>query len=354
MFIDFWSVLVHSDSTFISIKLNHGGYFVGLSKRLYMEGEVDYFDFIDPGMLTVDELKDIARRIKYAEPIRLYYVVPGSNLEDGYEYGNSTDYASVSEHRSICSSSDEDITGGKKEKFIEFNVDTDMEDSQFIVEMLFADNNEFKRAIWAHGIKERRNFQFKKDDLVRVRAKYCPEDCKCVCHARKVKNEETFQIRTYFGEHTYSKVWSNKLCNSNVVSDCQGLRAKKKALMKVTRQVAEQYAFLERYIVELLRSNPNSTVLLKTDDHEIYRFQIMYVCFETCKKGYTKGCRKLICVDGCHLKAPGRGQLLTAIGIDPSNSFYLVNYAAVEVKNKDSWSWFLKLVIDDIHIEDSK
>ncbi|KAL3530179.1 hypothetical protein ACH5RR_009501 [Cinchona calisaya] len=50
--------------------------------------------------------------------------------------------------------------------------------------------------------------------------------------------------------------------------------------MKVTVQVAEQHAVLERYIAELLRSNPDSIELLKTDDHEIDRFQRMYITFE--------------------------------------------------------------------------
>ncbi|KAL3530178.1 hypothetical protein ACH5RR_009500 [Cinchona calisaya] len=74
---------IDDDSTFISVKLNHGGYFIKSPKRLNMEREVDYFNFIDPGTLTVDELKEITGRIKYPKPIRLYYLVPGSNLKDG-------------------------------------------------------------------------------------------------------------------------------------------------------------------------------------------------------------------------------------------------------------------------------
>ncbi|KAL3530180.1 hypothetical protein ACH5RR_009502 [Cinchona calisaya] len=74
--------------------------------------------------------------------------------------------------------------------------------------------------------------------------------------------------------------------------------------MKVTVQVAEQHAVLERYVAELLRSNLDSAVLLKTHDHDIDRW--------------------------LPSKSTWWDQLLTAIGIDPNNSFYLVAYATIK------------------------
>ncbi|CAI9300170.1 unnamed protein product [Lactuca saligna] len=42
------------------------------------------------------------------------------------------------------------------------------------------------------------------------------------------------------------------------------------------------------------------------------------------------------------------GQLLAAIGRDANNHIYPVAWAVVEVENKESWKWFLDLLIDDI------
>ncbi|KAL3498680.1 hypothetical protein ACH5RR_041412 [Cinchona calisaya] len=236
--------------------------------KLYMEREVDYFDFIDPDMLTIDELKEIAGRIKYLEPIRLYYLVPGSNLEDGIidiqderdvkemlnhlpkkrllqlyliasnddspserewtssnekehvigvgtskqwkytiEYFVKHDYDSSekgSMYDSNYSSSYEDErsyeqTIDKKVKAMGWGscnsvknhveiedkgqdkqVVQDMDDPKFTIEMLFANKNEFRRAIRTHEIKEMRDVQFKKHDLMRVRAKCHPEGWKWV------------------------------------------------------------------------------------------------------------------------------------------------------------------------------
>ena len=80
------------------------------------------------------------------------------------------------------------------------------------------------------------------------------------------------------------------------------------------------------------------------------RFRRLYIFLQACKSGYLRGCRKLIGVDGCHLKGEYTGQLLTAIGIDSNNAMYPLAYCLVEVENKDTWSWFLELIKVDLGI----
>lgn len=75
----------------------------------------------------------------------------------------------------------------------------------------------------------------------------------------------------------------------------------------------------------------------------------MYFCWEACKEGY-KFCRKLIGVDGCHLKNKYGGQLLTAVGIDGNDSIFPLAYAIVEGETKPSWTWFLQLLKKDLEI----
>ncbi|KAL0430654.1 UNVERIFIED_CONTAM: hypothetical protein Sradi_0691400 [Sesamum radiatum] len=55
------------------------------------------------------------------------------------------------------------------------------------------------------------------------------------------------------------------------------------------------------------------------------------------------GCRPVIGVDGCHLKGPYGGVLLTAVSIDPNN-LYPLAYAVVAGETRESWQWFLELL----------
>ncbi|GKC21567.1 pentatricopeptide repeat-containing protein [Tanacetum coccineum] len=66
------------------------------------------------------------------------------------------------------------------------------------------------------------------------------------------------------------------------------------------------------------------------------------------KEGWKLGCRKVIALDGCFLKKPSVGEILTAIGRDANNHIYPVAWAVVNVENKDNWRWFLDLLGDDL------
>ncbi|KAI5349022.1 hypothetical protein L3X38_001909 [Prunus dulcis] len=77
----------------------------------------------------------------------------------------------------------------------------------------------------------------------------------------------------------------------------------------------------------------------------------MYICLGVLKQGFKVGCVPFIGLDGCHLKNPYRRQLLSAIGLDANNRTWVIAHAQVEVENKESWIWFLKLLVKDIELE---
>lgn len=109
-----------------------------------------------------------------------------------------------------------------------------------------------------------------------------------------------------------------------------------------------------------MRSNPGSTIKVQVspcegDERDLEQpsrnlsphFQRFYVCFKACKDSFLS-CRPIIGLDGCFLKGYYGGQILTAIGRDPNDQILPIAYAVVEGETKDSWMWFLRLLIDDL------
>ncbi|GKB54586.1 hypothetical protein Tco_0905339 [Tanacetum coccineum] len=86
---------------------------------------------------------------------------------------------------------------------------------------------------------------------------------------------------------------------------------------------------LRSYGKAILDSNPWSTVKLGVTvnhDGKTY-FDRFYVCFARLADGWKAGCGKIIALDGCFLKSPNQGEILTAIRRDGNNHIYLVAWA---------------------------
>ena len=62
------------------------------------------------------------------------------------------------------------------------------------------------------------------------------------------------------------------------------------------------------------------------------RFRRFYCCLGPLKEGFLTCCRPYIGMDGCFLKGPYTGQLLSTVGIDGNNCFRPVAYDIVGMK----------------------
>ena len=110
----------------------------------------------------------------------------------------------------------------------------------------------------------------------------------------------------------------------------------------------EQYKRIYEYANELMRANPGSTVKVKVEDmNGLKVFKRFYVCLKACKDSFIS-CKSIIALDGCFLKGFYGGELLTAVGRDPNDQMLPLAYVVVEVECKESWSWFLQLLIEDV------
>nr|KAJ0202493.1 hypothetical protein LSAT_V11C600298830 [Lactuca sativa] len=88
-------------------------------------------------------------------------------------------------------------------------------------------------------------------------------------------------------------------------------------------------------------------------DVETRIFKRMYICLGTLKLGFKSGKKELLGLDGCFLKGPHPGQILTPVGLDSNNVIYLLAYAVVEADTTSSWTWFLECLGGDLDLDAS-
>ncbi|KAH0672964.1 hypothetical protein KY290_025246 [Solanum tuberosum] len=273
--------------------------------------------------------------------------------------------------------------------FPKHNPKTEAKHPILALEYTFGSREEFKNAVSIHEVKVGKSIRWINNDGKRAKAKCINLDCKWVIMALVMHPDKAFHNKTYDSKHTHKR-WNhrNKTITSSFIarmyldaisqnrewkrSDfrdtvsvglkahvtlAQARKAKKKTLALIDGDVKEQFSILWDYCFEIGRSNPGNSMYMKLTQNEMpnkpYRFQRIYVCFAACKEGLKAGCRKILGLDGCWLKGQMYGyQLLTAVGLDANNNIFPVAYAVVEKETRETWSWFLTYLIDDLEIND--
>ncbi|XP_016173439.1 uncharacterized protein LOC107615943 [Arachis ipaensis] len=125
--------------------------------------------------------------------------------------------------------------------------------------------------------------------------------------------------------------------------------------LKVARHVfmdnaRAQYSKVRNYLSELHRSNPKSTILMDTipQPESLPLFDRLYISLDVCKRGFKQGCGPLIGQDGCFLKGYYGGHLLSAVGKDANNYFFVIAYVVVLNECKETWNWFSTFLQEDL------
>ncbi|KAF0900215.1 hypothetical protein E2562_028697 [Oryza meyeriana var. granulata] len=132
-------------------------------------------------------------------------------------------------------------------------------------------------------------------------------------------------------------------------------RAKALVMKKALDASKGQYQKLYNYQLELLRSNPGSTVVVNREvGLDPLVFKRIYICLDALKKGFLAGCRKVIGLDGCFFKGATTRELICAIGRDANNQMYPIAWAVVHKENNEEWDWFLDLLISDLKVGDGE
>ncbi|XP_014490239.1 uncharacterized protein LOC106752969 [Vigna radiata var. radiata] len=245
--------------------------------------------------------------------------------------------------------------------------------------MEFCSLKEFKNALMEHSVLNGKKIKFVKNDLTRVRA-VCKNKRGFVIMASKVGGKQTFRVKTLVRRHKCGRVFGNKSASVNwiaqvlvdrfvnvanmivdqIIDDINksfsvGItawktgKAKQIALDSLVVDGERKYARLYDYVGELPRVKCG-TFKIKVNQPQPSlppRFGSFYMCLEGCKQGFSGSCKSFIGVDDCHLKTTYGGQLLVAVGRDPNDQYILLAFAVVKNECKESWRWFLTLLLDD-------
>jgi hypothetical protein len=243
---------------------------------------------------------------------------------------------------------------------------------KFEIGMKFSGKRQFKKAVTKHGLVERRFIRFIKNEADKMIAKCDWATCQWRCMASVNSRCSSWQIASLNDVHTcpprrdnklvtaariaekYEKMiianptWGIEAMKATVqeemfadVHDSKLKRAKSIVMQRALDATKGQYKLLYNYQLELLRSNPGSTIVVKKDtdvpEDTNPVFQKMYICLDALRKGFLAGCRKVVGLDGCFFKGATNGELLCAIGRDANNQMYPMAWAVVEKENNDSW-----------------
>ncbi|KAK2643924.1 hypothetical protein Ddye_019119 [Dipteronia dyeriana] len=222
-----------------------------------------------------------------------------------------------------------------------------------------------------YAIQEGFSFKKIKNDKNRLTWACLAEKCPWRLHASIVGDETTMQVKTYNNEHTCHRIYKSQEARSkwiaskfevlvrnnpsiqcgvisgllrdqfNACVDPQRLyKAKRKALEVLLEEHTECFSYLRGYAVMVQQCNPGSAayIHLQTD---INIFQRIFVCFEAQRRGFLEGCRPFIGIDGCHLKGPHGGVILSTVALDANSGLYPLAYCICKGETLLSWSWFL-------------
>ncbi|KAK9922553.1 hypothetical protein M0R45_031014 [Rubus argutus] len=161
----------------------------------------------------------------------------------------------------------------------------DLKNPRFVVGQAFQNSEVLKEVVREFSLKHQLGLWFGKN---------CREKIEVRCHTSVLHYLDYNKVAKEIAEDfLVDENWSRAGIQNHIQKkykldiDVQTIsRGKRKAKRMNEGHHIEQYNKLAAYRKELLRSNPGSTVEIKTImDGDIRRFHKMYICFAACKKG---------------------------------------------------------------------
>ncbi|XP_023763305.2 uncharacterized protein LOC111911798 [Lactuca sativa] len=240
----------------------------------------------------------------------------------------------------------------------------------FQIGQVFKTKLDVKNYMNSHAVATRRSLYLAKNDKIRIRVK-----CKGVvskpsklvdgggpsnrrrekCKGKDViANKGTCPWAVQISRANENQDWLVKIvqdehkCLQTRADLCKKLevgvplqkvaRAKSMDERIISGEYQVQYGLLRDYVLELLSTNPGTTVQIDVYPETSLSittrtFRRIYVCLGALKLGFKSGLRYFLGLDGTFMKGPYPGKVLTVVGLDSNNGIYPVAYAVVETES---------------------
>ncbi|XP_056693176.1 uncharacterized protein [Spinacia oleracea] len=243
--------------------------------------------------------------------------------------------------------------------------------------LIFHDKATFLEVLRSYCIQEGFGLSVERADNRRYTAVCAVESCDWRIHASRLFDNVSWAIKVISGSHrTCGRLEENPVVTSewlckHMLGEIEAnpeipvetlrryaqekfqLRVKKRLLYKVRSMAkgklhggwAEAYELLPRYAEMIKQTNPGSHALITwgaSSGDVNPKFRACFFSFAAQVRGFLRGCRPIIGIDGAHLSGFYKGILLTAVGIDGNNEIFVLAYGIVDTESCDSWTYFMR------------
>ncbi|XP_047948887.1 uncharacterized protein LOC125194687 [Salvia hispanica] len=251
-----------------------------------------------------------------------------------------------------------------------------MEDPPMDVGTIYANMNDFRRAVKQHAIKNQFELVIEKScpNLFRgfCKAEGCPWSIivrfmKVEKHVKVTSNKDkhfcssTGRVRTKMASYHWvgekaipflkkdpnmgAKKLQNELQDKYVTTIhystiYAGLQIAREKLYGTWEDSFENL-FNFKAMVELKMPGSVIEIGLKETEDGVY-FQRFFCCFKPSINGFLNGCRPYLSVDATALNGRWNGQLASATAIDGHNWMFPVAFGLFESETNEDWIWFME------------
>ena len=248
--------------------------------------------------------------------------------------------------------------------------------SQLFVGQVFVDRDDFKVHMSLHALANKYRYFVRKSEPGKMVLECSGVNCPWRVYATKIMGCPRFEIKTLESNHRCTVSERGEFRRHATASIVGGMMRSKyvgtgsgprpgalREMMRTdhsvpisywtawkSREIAIEngrgnaeaaYNTLPSYLQQLAIVNPGTLVALETNKGpgSGRRFKYLFLSFGASQKGFDF-MRRVVIIDGTHLKGKFAGCLLTASAQDGNYQIFPIAFGIVDSENDQSWAWF--------------